>query len=78
MRMFGFRPKKRQNLPKIPLRSNCLTLSLKGVLRSPGWHMKDNGHTLFFTFFVFLVGLVGFLEPGRTSLKNLQNMKFYF
>jgi hypothetical protein len=44
--MFGFRPKNsvksaNKNLSTVTEK----TLYPKGVSRSPGWHMKDNGHT---------------------------------
>ena len=52
--MFGFRPKKYKLRQKYLSTVTEITLSPKEVARSPGWHMKDIGHTyLFCAVFIF-------------------------
>ena len=47
--MLGLRPTKKSKIcEKYVSTITEITLSPKKVLRSPGWHMKDNGHTYLF------------------------------
>ena len=50
MRLLEFSPKKgaKSTTKKYLSPVTDITLSQKEVLRSPGWHMKDNGHTYIF------------------------------
>ena len=53
--MFGFGPKKRAKSVKNTSTVTDITFPPKYVLRSPGWHIKDDGHTYLFLPYIFIV-----------------------